>query len=105
LIFVDYLAILPQRGTCAATPLTNEQADASRATAKHLVEVTARVARESHVELLQASVLSEGHDACAAQPWMNGYPRPGEQINGTAYHPNIAGMTAIANELNKMLER
>jgi hypothetical protein len=105
LIFVDYPVILPEQGTCSATPLSNEQGDAIRVMAKHLAQVTAAAAREAQVELLPASVLSIGHDACAAEPWMNGFPRPGKKLIGTPYHPNVDGMTAIANALDKLLTR
>jgi lysophospholipase L1-like esterase len=103
LIFVDYPVVLPEQGVCLPTPLSTEQADVMRATAKRLAEVTAAVAHESHSELFAASMLSKGHDACAEVPWMNGFPRSNEKLIGAPYHPNIAGMTAIANALDEML--
>lgn len=103
LIFIDYPVVLPEQGGCPAAPLSDEQAGAMRVTAKRLAEITAAVARDSKAELLTASVLSKGHDACAAEPWMNGFMRSGEKSMGAAYHPNIAGMTAIATALDKML--
>ena len=65
--------------------------------------MTARAARNSGAELLRASRLSEGHDACASTPWMRGYTAP----NGGAvgYHPNLAGMTAVADALERMIAR
>jgi lysophospholipase L1-like esterase len=48
--------------------------------------------------------MSKGHDACSADPWMNGYPRPGAPVNGTLYHPNAKGMKSIADALAALLE-
>lgn len=104
LVFVDYLAVLPPQGTCAATPLTPDQADASRAIARRLAEITARAAKSSGADLVTASAQSIGHDACAREPWMNGYPRPGAPVDGLFYHPNLAGMTAVADALDRMLK-
>lgn len=102
LVFVDYPTVLPATGTCDATPLPDGIADRSRATAERLAAATAQVAREKEARLIQASELSRDHDACAADPWMVGYPAgPG----GAAYHPNLAGMKAVAAALDKALPR
>ena len=102
LVFVDYLAVLPASGTCAATPLQPADADASRETQRRVVEITRRTSRERGAVLVQASALSVGHDVCGAVPWMNGYPVP---AGTAAYHPNLAGMTAIAEALDRQLGR
>jgi len=102
LVFVDYLTILPPSGVCAATPLSPSDADASRETARRVAEITAKTARESGAVLVKVSTLSAGHDACGATPWMNGFPTP----PGVAgFHPNLAGMTAVAGALDRQLGR
>ena len=104
IIIVDYLSVLPERGTCAATPLSLEQADASRATARRLAALTARVAADTRTELVKASILSKSHSACSSDPWVTGFAMPG----GTGfapYHPNARGMAAIADALVKRLGR
>lgn len=101
LVFVEYPSVLPEHGVCNATPLTALQAENARATARRLADITARVARENGDDLFPAARLSLGHDACAAEPWMNGYPLPGHPVNGAPYHPNLAGMTAIADALER----
>jgi len=105
LIFVDYLTILPEHGVCAATPVSREQAETSRAVARRLAAITARIADESGVEVLRNSALSRRHDACSRTPWTNGFPSREVRINGAPYHPNLAGMTAIAEALDRMLTR
>ncbi|MGH1558462.1 hypothetical protein ACRAWD_13405 [Caulobacter segnis] len=85
-------AILPPQGVCAAAPLAEADADAARTKAARLLSITREAAAAGGASVIAASELSAGHDACAAQPWMNGYPAPG----AAPYHPNLAAMTAIA---------
>lgn len=103
LVFVDYLAVLPEAGACAATPLDEIAADGARHTARRLAEITRVVAGENGASVVTASEFSKGHDACGAEPWMHGYPRPGAPVSGTMYHPNAAGMTAVADALEALL--
>ena len=102
LVFVDYLAVLPTAGVCAATPLSPADADASRETARRVAEITRKTSRERGAVVVSASTLSLGHDVCGATPWMNGYPTP---PGVAAYHPNLAGMTAVAKALDRQLGR
>jgi lysophospholipase L1-like esterase len=102
LVFVDYFTILPASGVCAATPLSLPDADASRETARRVAEITGMTAREAGALLVKASTLSTGHDACGATPWMNGFPVP---PGVAAFHPNLAGMTAVAEALDRALGR
>lgn len=103
LLFVQYFTVLPAHGTCAATPLTDAQADDARKLARRLSELTARAAKVGGAEVLEIDRLSVDHDACAREPWVNGYPRPGAPVKGVFYHPNLAGMTAVADALDRLL--
>ncbi|WP_267350043.1 SGNH/GDSL hydrolase family protein [Sphingomonas sp. GM_Shp_2] len=100
LVFVDYPLVLPQTGRCSATPMTSEEAGSVRAVAERLVAVTAAAARFNNAILVQASTLSIGHDACSLSPWINGFPLPGQRPF-VPYHPNVAGMSAVAEALDK----
>ncbi len=105
IVFVDYPHVLPMQGVCAATPMTEADANAAREIARRLIAITADVATRNNTDLLQASRLSEGHDACAAaEAWMNGSTNP-TPIDGVAYHLKLVGMTAIADALHAMLPR
>jgi lysophospholipase L1-like esterase len=104
LVFVDYLSVLPAAGSCAKVPLISAQADASRATAHRVAQITARVAAETGAEVLKATELSQGHDACSADSWVNGFPLPGGP-SFIPYHPNARGMAAIADALERRLRR
>ena len=103
LVFVDYLAVLPEAGSCPATPLDAIQADGARYTARRLAEITRTVAAQNSASVITASEFSKGHDACSEAPWMNGYPRPGAPVAGALYHPTVKGMTAIADALEQLL--
>lgn len=105
IVFVDYPTVLPDHGTCARAPMTEAQADALRDTARRLAALTAEVAKGEGVDLLKASELTHGHDACAAEPWMAGYLDDSGQKVKVPYHPNLAGMTAIADALAAKLGR
>ena len=105
LIWVDYPVVLPGKGLCAATPVSPQEADMARAMAKRLAALTARVARDTGSSILAASRLTVGHDVCARDPWMNGYPVKGGKPVSAPYHPTLPGMTAIADALDRMLDR
>lgn len=99
LVFLDYPAVLPPEGTCAVTPLPDEAAAAARGATARVEALTAKVAQEAGAKLIKVSALSQRHDACAAEPWMTGFPA----ADGVPYHPNLAGMTAQAAALDRVL--
>jgi lysophospholipase L1-like esterase len=104
IVFVDYPHVLPAQGICAATPMTEADANMAREIARRLIAITAEVAARNNTDLLQASRLSENHDACATEAWMNGSTNP-NPLDGVAYHLKRAGMTAIADALHATLPR
>lgn len=104
IVFVDYPKVLPPQGVCAALPITEAQANIARDIARRLEELTAQAAERNGAYLLPASRISEGRDACAAEPWMNGARNP-EPLDGVAYHIRYAGMEAIAKALDDLLPR
>ena len=101
LVYVDYTTVLPAEGTCPALSLTAEQAAADREINRHVVEITARVAKARGSGLVAASAITAGHDACSAEPWANGYP----PAKGAAFHPRLEAHTAIAEALDKQIWR
>jgi len=105
LIFVDYVGILPPGKLCALTPLSDAQADIARQTAKRLAQVTASVAARTGAQLVRASALSRGHDACSKAPWVTGFVSPAGEPRFAPYHPNLAAMTAIAQALDRKLAK
>jgi lysophospholipase L1-like esterase len=103
LVFVDYLTILPNKKLCPATPLAPAAANAARAKAARLARITAQVAQRNGAAIIRASRFSTRHHACANAAWMNGFPIEGSPPNLVGYHPNLAGMTAVARAVEKVL--
>jgi hypothetical protein len=103
IILADYLTILPlaNRG-CAALPLTVDQIAYSRNVANQLAADTFRTALQTRVEYLPLSLLSLGHDACSANPWVN--PWSSSVIVGSQYHPNAAGIAFEAKVISTYLK-
>jgi hypothetical protein len=105
LVFVDYLTVAPEHGLCRQTPLSEQAAARARDTAKRLAQLTAVVARRTAADLLKASELSRGHDPCSKDPWTTGFIAPSGAERFAPYHPNLEGMTAVANGLDRKLDR
>lgn len=103
LVFVDYLTVLPDQGVCPQAPLSPAAARSARTTAGRLAQVTAQVAQDTGADLIRASNLSKGHDACASTPWINGFIPSGAPERYAPYHPNLIGMTAVAEALGRHL--
>ncbi len=99
LVFVEYLAAVPNGALCATLPLSPAGAQLARDTAGRLARLTEAVAKRSGAEVLPVTRLSRGHDACSKEPWVTGFipATPGGTF--VPYHPNLAGMTAVANAL------
>ncbi|HEX8445219.1 MAG TPA: SGNH/GDSL hydrolase family protein [Sphingomonas sp.] len=104
IVLVDYLTVLPPTGTCARIAMPADAAVASRAVATRLAALTASVARAAQVDVLRASRLSAGHGACAPDPWTSGFPSPDGPPVMVPFHPNLAGMTAVAQALDRLLQ-
>ena len=106
LVFVDYVTVLPPRGTCAAVAIAAHSADELRARAKRLADLTARVARENSADLVKASELTRVHDACATDPWTAGLVRqPFSAWGATSFHPSLAAMNTIAKALIALVQK
>lgn len=93
-VFVDYLTLLPPAGVPAA-PLSPDDADLGRHVAARLEELTAEAAEATGCELVRAGHASREHHAWSADPWTVGaaWPLPWRPA---PFHPNAAGMRAVA---------
>ena len=105
LVFVSYFTVLPAQGSCSAAPLQTADARALRAIAARLAQLTAAAARDGGAQLLPLAELSADHDVCAAEPWLNGFQRPPDDVPFAPYHPTRAGMAAAAEALDAFLGR
>jgi lysophospholipase L1-like esterase len=92
-VLVNYVTILPPTGTttCDDVPLTADEVTWARLLAENLVGATARAAELTGATLVDAATASADHHACAAEPWVLRFTPQ------AAYHPNMAGMTAVGD--------
>jgi lysophospholipase L1-like esterase len=106
IVFIDYATVLPEGDACPGLPLTAEQLARGRRLAAELARVTAETATAAGIDLVRASELSRGHDACAADPWVFGWTLPARPFQNApfAYHPNERAMRAIAAALKDLLK-
>lgn len=91
--------ILVASEPCAAVMIDPADAAASRAIGLRMAAITAKVARETRTTLLTSDVLSRWHTACSAEPWSNGMAPGYDGAKGAPWHPNAAGMKAVADAL------
>lgn len=103
IVFVQYVRLVPD-APCAALGLSPEGAMLTRSIGEQLARITGRVAQEEGAEVLPMDQLSRGHTACDAEPWSVGL-RPQGEGGQTSWHPNRAGMTAIADALITMIRQ
>jgi lysophospholipase L1-like esterase len=100
-IAVDYLTILPPEGTRCSGPPPADVVAWGRAVAARLATVTREAARAAGWDYIAASAASADHHAWSAEPWTQRfYPA---LRHGAPYHPNAAGMTAVADLIRAAL--
>ncbi|WP_433219739.1 SGNH/GDSL hydrolase family protein [Dactylosporangium sp. CS-047395] len=93
-VLVDYLPLLgPETAWTRATPFDPAQIAAFRHIGEQLADAFARASARTGADLLRASELGAGHALGSRNQWVTGLRRP------APFHPNAAGMQAIANAL------
>ncbi|WP_405137420.1 SGNH/GDSL hydrolase family protein [Nocardia sp. NBC_01388] len=104
-MLVDYLPVLDAYAeTCAAVPLTPDQATALRATYTGLLDATQHAADATGATVVRAAADESQHAACGPQPWVTGFELPNPMAGkGAPYHPNAAGMAAVADAITTIL--
>ena len=102
-LFVDYLTILPSAGAGAGTPPPAGIAEWGRSIAARLAATTRAAAEGAGAEYVAASAASAGHHAWSATPWTRRFHL--SLRGGAPYHPNAAGMAAVAELVVAALSR
>jgi lysophospholipase L1-like esterase len=92
-VLVNYVTILPTTGTttCAGVPLAADELMFEQLLAENLRGATAHAAELTGATLVDAATASADHNACSPEPWVLSFTPQ------AAYHPNLAGMTAVAD--------
>lgn len=91
-VLVSYPDILPPQGTCGQLGFDAQMAGLGREIAASLREATRVAAERSGALFVDMSAVGTGHDACSADPWVNG----ASPASGAPFHPSAAGAEATA---------
>lgn len=100
-VLVGYPRLVPAQGTCSALPLDDEALPVARTLNRGLADALENAARRAEVEYVDLYALSQGHDICSDDPWVNGQENDPERA--LAFHPFAAGQEAVADELLRLL--
>ncbi len=93
ILLVDYLTVAgPATRPRLDVPLNEEQLPSVVMMAEGLAAAFAKAADRSGAELIAASTASLDHAVGSAEPWTTGF-----SLRGVPYHPNEAGMRAVAD--------
>ncbi len=103
IFFVDYLTLLPPDGMPAA-PLSSTDADLGRHVAARLEELTAAAAKSTGCGIVHAAAASRERHAWSAEPWTVGASLP-LPWRPSPFHPNAAGMRAVADLVTAQLHQ
>lgn len=95
IVVLTYPAILPETGTCAQLGIDAGEAELMHEVASELAEVTRLAATEAGAEIVDLAATSLGHNACSAEPWING----SAPAVGAPFHPTPEGARGVANQL------
>ena len=102
-VLVDYLTLVPDRAT-PALPMSEDHRLLCASIGRRLAEATAAAAERSGADLVRASAASRDHAVGSAEPWVTGWEFGDLLAGGVApYHPNAAGMRAVADLLTGLL--
>jgi lysophospholipase L1-like esterase len=94
LLLVDYLTIVPPDAHCPTGRPPAGVAAWARVTAAHLSAETRAAALRAGADHVAVSVASRDHHAWSPEPWTRMFRFSRHQ--GAPYHPNAAGMRAVA---------
>jgi len=101
-LLVGYLRLAPASGTCEDLPFAEGDYAYGAQVSGALNDALAGAARRTEVTFVDVHALSEDHDVCSEEPWVNGIRTvEGEAL---AFHPFAAGMSAVAEEIVATLD-
>jgi lysophospholipase L1-like esterase len=100
-VLVDYLTLLGEHvRPSGAAPFGAAELTGLRRVADGLSTAFATAAERTGADLVRASVLSAGHGLGSPEPWVTGF---GLGRGAAPFHPNAAGMAAVADALVDLL--
>uniref|UniRef100_UPI0035CC33F2 SGNH/GDSL hydrolase family protein n=1 Tax=uncultured Sphingomonas sp. TaxID=158754 RepID=UPI0035CC33F2 len=100
-VVVTYPVVLPPHDTCAKLGLDAAQVAAMRTVGERLADATRSAARQGGAIVVDMQRRGVGHDACSAEPWVNG----ARDVKGALFHPTLAGAEATARAISEALDQ
>lgn len=102
-VLVGYPQFIPASGSCPdKLPLAAGDMAWARDVNEAMTQVVQQAAERTEVPYLDLWELTEGHDICSDDPWINGQTdTPGK---ATRYHPFLAFQEAVAQEFSEFAE-
>jgi len=103
-LIVDYLALIGPDTAAGSVGLAPADLVALNETARRFTEAQRAAAAGTGAEFVDIAALSAGHALGSAQPWVGGRATGVPWLGGPiAFHPNAAGMRAVADALAQHL--
>jgi lysophospholipase L1-like esterase len=96
-VLVGYLRLASEEQGCDLLPLTDEDRVLVADLERSLNDALRRAARDAGVRFVDMHELSEGHEICSDEPWVNGINT--DQERALAFHPFTEGQEAVADAL------
>lgn len=99
IVLTDYATVLPRSGTCASrAPLSAAEIASANHVADRLSKTIREAALRARVRFVAVSSLSQDHDVCSAEPWVNPFAFRSIPLlwGPAAYHPASPSMEATA---------
>lgn len=102
-VLVDYLTVLDEdTAASGSTPFTAVEITELLAIQAAIARAFTDAAAATGADLLRASALSTGHALGSHEPWVQPF-HTDLLATGGSFHPDLAGMTAIAAALEELL--
>lgn len=100
-VLVGYLRLVSADEGCDLMPLSDEDRRTVAALEGELNDAMRAAAEAAGAEFLDMHPLSEGHEICSDEPWVNGIRT--DQSRALAFHPFAEGQQAVADALAELL--
>jgi lysophospholipase L1-like esterase len=101
-VLVGYPRLVDEDRSCEAMPVAEGDLALVAELEEELSQALAEAAETAGVEYLDMYSVSEGHEVCSDDPWVNG--RFTQQQAALAFHPFAEGQQAVADELLALLD-
>jgi lysophospholipase L1-like esterase len=101
-VLVGYPRLIHPDHGCAGLRLAPGDRPLLASLEERLNRALARAARRAGTEFADLRAVSEGHEICSEEPWVNGSAT--DESRALAYHPFAEGQRAVADAVLALLE-